>query len=97
MSNITVLKKDEKLFNKIIPEANLTSYFKTKDNSLRIALFSNNEFIAIETPKNLNIFKQTVLEQDDKYILKNYQTILKSDGSLDYAIYRGIINISENK
>ena len=95
MSNITVLKKDEKLFNKIIPEAVLTSYFKTKDNSLRIALFSNNEFIAIETPKNLNIFRQTVLEQDDKYILKNHQTFLKPDGSMDYAIYRGIINISE--
>lgn len=97
MSNITVLKKDEKLFNKIIPEAVLTGYFKTKDNSLRIALFSNNEFIAIETPKNLNIFKQTVLEQDDKYILKKHQTILKSDGSLDYAIYRGIIDTSEKK
>jgi hypothetical protein len=97
MSNITVLKKDEKLFNKIIPEAVLTGYFKTKDNSLRIALFSNNEFIAIETPKNLNIFKQTVLEQDDKYILQNYQTILKSDGSIDYAIYRGIIDTSEKK
>jgi hypothetical protein len=97
MSNITVLKKDEKLFNKIIPEAVLTGYFKTKDNSLRIALFSNNEFIAIETSKNLNIFKQTVLEQDDKYILQNYQTILKSDGSIDYALYRGIIDTSEKK
>ena len=51
---MNILKKDEKFFEKNMGHTKLTQYYKTKDNSLRIAIFENNEFVAFETSKANN-------------------------------------------
>jgi hypothetical protein len=94
MSNITILKTDEKLFAELIPNASLTHYYKTKDNSLRIAFFNNNEFIAIETPKSNNTFKTLVLDVDKNnvYNLTETKNIYKKN-NIAYVIYKGTRNV----
>lgn len=87
-----ILKKDEKYFNDKFSHINLTEYYKTKDNSLRIALFDDSSFIAIETNKAKGVFQQTVLDQDFSYVLLNKETICKKDGSVDHVKYFGIKN-----
>ena len=70
--------------------------FKTKNNSLRIAFFSNNNFIVVETPKGLNMFKNLVLEQDSSNMYSVSKTEFinnKTDGSLKYAVYIGTIKL----
>ena len=91
MSEIKILKKDEKFFNKEMSHTKLTGYFKTKDNSLRIAFFENSEFVAFETPKAEGVFKSTILDNDSHYDLKNTNTILKSNGDIEYIKYSGVI------
>jgi excinuclease UvrABC nuclease subunit len=90
-NNITVSKKDAKLFQELLPNSNLTHYFKTKDNILRIALFDDNHFIAIETPKGFGLFEQTVINQDEYkvYNIQETKHINNPDGSLKNAIYLG--------
>lgn len=89
---IEILKKDEKFFINNMNHTNLTEYYKTKDNSLRIGIFENKEFIAIETNKAEGVFKQAVLDQDNSYVVKNKQTILKKDGTVDHIKYFGTKN-----
>lgn len=89
---INILRKDEKFFNENMSHTTLTEYYKTKDNSLRIAIFENREFIAIETPKAEGIFKQTVLDQDSSYTLNEVTPVLKANGSVDHIKYFGVKN-----
>lgn len=88
---MNILKKDEKFFEKNMGHTKLTQYYKTKDNSLRIAIFENNEFVAFETSKANNAFKETVLDIDERYKLSKRQQILKKDGSLEIIQYFGTI------
>jgi hypothetical protein len=94
MNNITINKNDLKIFKELLPESNLTDYYKTKDNVLRIALFDDNNFIAIETPKGLGLFEQTVLNQDTNKVYNLTKTIHleNPDGSLKNAVYVGTRN-----
>lgn len=94
MSKITISNKDLKIFKELLPESNLTHYYKTKDNILRIALFDDNNFIAIETPKGLGLFEKTVLNQDDNKVYNLTKTIHleNPDGSLKNAVYVGTRN-----
>ena len=94
MSEITISNKDLKIFKELLPESNLTHYYKTKNNVLRIALFDDYNFIAIETPKGLGLFEQTVLNQDANKVYNLTKTIhLKNpDGSLKNAVYVGVRN-----
>ena len=91
MSEIKILKKDEKFFSKEMSHTKLVGYFKTKDNSLRIAFFENDEFVAFETPKAEGTFISTVLEQDSHFELKNTNTVFKSNGNVEYVKYTGVI------
>lgn len=95
MNNITINKNDLKIFKELLPESNITHYYKTKDNILRIALFDDNNFIAIETPKGFGLFEQTVLNQDANKVYNLTQTIHieNPDGSLKNAIYVGVRNL----
>ena len=89
---IKILKKDEQFFEKNMSHTTLTEYHKTKDNSLRIAIFADKSFIAIETPKSLGIFQDLVLNKDARFELKNKTTETKKDGTVDHIKYFGIIN-----
>lgn len=92
MSNIKISKTDEKLFNKLLPDNKLTHFFKTKNGNLKIAVFDENKFIAIESPKAMNIFKETILDQYDNFIVEKQQTISNPDGSTKLLLYMGNIN-----
>lgn len=94
---MNILKKDEKFFIKNMSHTKLTQYYKTKDNSLRIAIFENNEFIAFETQKAKGLFKETVLDVDNSYILKNRKQLLKTDGTIDIIQYFGEIKSNINE
>ena len=91
-----ILKKDEKFFEKNMSHTTLTQYYKTKDNSLRIAIFENNEFIAIETNKAKDMFQETVLNNDKSYVLKQRKEILKTNGTIEAIHYFGIIERKDN-
>ena len=97
MTNVNdfVLKTDVKLFQKYVPSATLTNYYKTKSNSIRIAFFDNKQFIAIETPKANNIFQNLVLNMDTNniYNLLKKDTIVIKNNKIKYNIYIGNINI----
>lgn len=95
MSEIKVLKKDEELFTNLFPDNNLTHYFKTKDNSLRIAFFDNKQFVAIETPKGINMFNDLVLKQDTNnlYSLIEKKEVTNKKNQLQYNLYIGDINV----
>ena len=88
---MNILKKDEKFFEKNMSHTKLTQYYKTKNNSLRIAIFENNEFVAFETSKSINAFKETVLDIDERYKLSKRQEVVKKDGSLEVIQYFGTI------
>lgn len=94
-NKINVLNTDLNIFNQFLPNEKLTHYFKTKNNSLRIAFFSNNNFIVIETPKGLNMFENLVLKQDSNnlYSIIEKKEITNSKNILQYNIYIGNINI----
>ena len=94
-NNITILKKDEELFNKFFPNTKPTHYFKTKDNSLRVTFFENKQFLAVETPKGNNLFNDLVLKQDNNnlYSLIEKKEITNSKNILQYNLYIGNINI----
>ena len=92
---LNILKKDEKFFEENMNHTKLTQYYKTKDNSLRIAIFENNEFVAIELPKAKNVFEETVLDNDKRYELKSRKQIFKNDGSNEVTYYFGTINEKE--
>ena len=95
-NKINVLNTDLNIFNQFLPNENLTHYFKTKNNSLRIAFFSNNNFIVVETPKGLNMFENLVLKQDSYKMYSVTKTEFinnKTDDSLKYAVYIGTINL----
>lgn len=95
-NKINVLNTDLNIFNQFLPNEKLTHYFKTKNNALRIAFFSNNNFIVVETPKGLNMFKSLVLEQDSSNMYSVTKTEFinnKTDGSLKYAVYIGNIKL----
>ena len=94
-NKINVLNTDLNIFNQFLPNENLTHYFKTKNNFLRIAFFSNNYFIVIETPKGLNMFENLVLKQDSNnlYSIMEKKEITNSKNILQYNIYIGNINI----
>lgn len=91
-----ILKKDEKFFNKNMSHTRLTQYYKTKDNSLRVAIFENNEFIAIETPKANGLFNETILMNDKSYVLNQRKEILKPNGTIDIIYYFGNIEKENN-
>jgi hypothetical protein len=88
---MNILKKDEKFFEKNMSHTKLAEYYKTKDNSLRIAIFENREFVAFETNKANNVFKETVLDKDERYKLTKRQQIVKKDGSIEIIQYFGTI------
>ena len=90
MANI--LKTDEAFFIKEMAHTEPTHYFKTKDNSLRIAFFKNMEFVAIETAMVENVFTLTVLDRDTTYELKDKRQEFNTDGSLKRTIYKGFIH-----
>ena len=94
---MNILKKDEKFFSKNMSHTTLTQYYKTKDNSLRIAIFENNEFVAFETIKADGLFKQTVLDNNNSYVLKEHKQVLKTDGTVDVTIYFGEIKSDINE
>ena len=94
---IKILKKDEKYFAEKMSHTKLSAYFKTKDNSLRIAIFENGEFLAIENQKAYGIFQETVLNKDNSYKLKNKQQELNVDGTLKCIIYFGIKTNNEDQ
>ena len=85
----SVLKKDEKYFNSEFGHTTLTEYYKTKDNSLRIGIFEDKTFVAIETSKADGVFQQTVLDQDSSYVLLDKKVVNKADGSVDHIKYIG--------
>ena len=91
-----ILKKDEKFFIKNMGHTKLTQYYKTKDNSLRIAIFENNEFIAFETKKGNGTFKSTVLDNEESFVLKNRKEILKQNGEIELIQYSGVISEKKN-
>jgi hypothetical protein len=62
MTKINVLKKDQTLFNELMPNNTLTHYFKDKNNSIRLAIFNNKHFIVIETPETKNFFMDHVMK-----------------------------------
>ena len=94
-NKINVLNTDLNIFNQFLPNEKLTHYFKTKNNALRIAFFSNNNFIVVETPKGLNMFENLVLKQDSNnlYSIIEKKEITNSKNILQYNIYIGNINI----
>ena len=58
---------------------------------MRISIFENNEFVAIETSKAKGVFQETVLDVDYRYKLNNKKEILKSDGTIENIQYFGKI------
>lgn len=96
MKEITVLKTDETLFKNLKPNNYLTHYFKTKDNSLRMAFFNDKTFIAIETKKAMNLLKSSVFDVDKYkiYTLTNTNVVYDKNNTVKYTIYSGNLNIN---